>query len=464
MAPAGAVVVCLFPGQGSQRVGMGRDLVAEFVVARRTFEEADDRLGVALARLCFEGPEETLRLTANAQPAILTASVAAYRVLEEVTGLEPAAVAGHSLGEWSALVAAGALGLGDAVVGVRERGRLMQEAVPPGEGAMAAILGLDADAVAALCAEAAEADVLVPANLNGGGQVVVAGHARAVDRLLPLAAARGARTQLLAVSAPFHCPLMEPAAAGLARHLAGVTFHAPRLPVVSSVEARPVRGAAELPGLLVKQVTAPVRWEETVRALAAVGGRACAARFDVGDAEAVRVGVQNIVDEHGRLDLLVNNAGLAVDALLLRLKEEDWERVLHTNLTGVFHCTKAAVRAMVRARYGRIVNLTSVVAEMGNAGQAAYAAAKAGVIGLTKSLAREVAARGITVNAVAPGLVETDMTAGLDDRQRSFYTNVIPAGRIATPEDVAAAVAFLASPEAGYITGQVLHVNGGLYM
>src|SRR5438552_3738199 len=138
-APAGAVVVCLFPGQGSQRVGMGRDLAAEFVVARRTFEEADDRLGVALSRLCFEGPEETLRLTANAQPAILTASIAAYRVLAEITGLEPAAVAGHSLGEWSALVAAGALALGDAVVGVRERGRLMQEAVPAGEGAMAAI-------------------------------------------------------------------------------------------------------------------------------------------------------------------------------------------------------------------------------------------------------------------------------------------------------------------------------------
>ncbi len=185
--------------------------------------------------------------------------------------------------------------------------------------------------------------------------------------------------------------------------------------------------------------------EETVRLIAAAGGRACAARFDVGDAEAVRVGVQTIVDEHGRLDLLVNNAGLAVDALLLRLKEEDWERVLRTNLTGVFHCTKAAVRAMVRARYGRIVNLTSVVAEMGNAGQVAYAAAKAGVIGFTKSLAREVAAR-------------------LDDQQRAFYTNVIPAGRIATPEEVAAAVAFLVSPEAGYITGQVLHVNGGLYM
>ena len=204
--------------------------------------------------------------------------------------------------------------------------------------------------------------------------------------------------------------------------------------------------------------------EETVGRIAAAGGRASAACFDVGDGEAVRVGVQNIVDAHGRLDILVNNAGLTADALLLRLREEEWERALRTNLTGVFHCTKAAVRAMVRARYGRIVNLTSVVAEMGNAGQVAYAAAKAGVIGFTKSLARELAARGVTVNAVAPGLVETDMTAGLDDQQKAFFTNVIPAGRIATPEEVAAAVAFLASPDAGYITGQVLRVNGGLYM
>jgi len=244
---------------------MGRDLAAAFPAARQTFEEADDRLGTALTRLCFEGPEETLRLTEHAQPAILTASVAAYRVLEATAGLRPAAVCGHSLGEWSALVAAGVLTLGDAVVGVRERGRLMQAAVPNGVGAMAAVMGLEADVVAALCREAAAGEVLAPANLNGGGQVVVSGHAGAVARLVALAEARRGRAQTLAVSAPFHCALMEPAAVGLARHLARVAFREPRVPVWTSVEARRVTGAAEIRDLLVRQVTAPVRWEETVR-------------------------------------------------------------------------------------------------------------------------------------------------------------------------------------------------------
>ena len=266
-----AVAVCLFPGQGSQHVGMGRDLVAAFPVARRTFEEADSRLGFPLSRLCFEGPEETLRLTENAQPAILTASVAAWRALVETTGLRPAAVAGHSLGEWSALVAAGALSLADAVAGVRERGRLMQEAVPAGEGAMAAVLGADETSVATLCTEVANGDVLVPANLNGAGQVVVAGHARAVERLLAAAATRRLRAQRLAVSAPFHCALMAPAADGLARHLALVRFHEPGFPVVTSVEARAVRGTDELLALLVRQVTAPVRWEATMGVLAQTG-------------------------------------------------------------------------------------------------------------------------------------------------------------------------------------------------
>jgi 3-oxoacyl-[acyl-carrier protein] reductase len=203
---------------------------------------------------------------------------------------------------------------------------------------------------------------------------------------------------------------------------------------------------------------------ETAAQIRAVGGRAELCCFDVTDGAQVRTAVGEIVDRHGRVDILVNNAGLAVDALLPRLKEADWNRVLATNLTGVFHCTQATLRWMLRARYGRIVNVTSVVADMGNTGQGAYAAAKAGVGGITRSLAREIARRGITVNGVAPGFIETEMTADLPEAVREGYLRLIPVGRMGTCEEVAALVVFLCCPEAAYITGQVIGVNGGLYM
>jgi [acyl-carrier-protein] S-malonyltransferase len=247
---------------------MGHDLSETYPEARRTFAEADDCLGTSLSRLCFDGPADRLALTENAQPAILAASVASYRVLQARTGMTPLAVAGHSLGEWSALVATGALSLSDAVRSVRERGRLMQSAVPVGEGAMAALLGIDAEAAAALCADAAQGQVLTPANLNGGGQVVIAGQTAAVDRAVALAGQRRIRAQRLAVSAPFHCPLMAPAAAGLRRVLAGVVFHDPVIPVVSSVDGEPRTRGSDLGTLLVEQVTAPVQWEAAARRLA----------------------------------------------------------------------------------------------------------------------------------------------------------------------------------------------------
>jgi [acyl-carrier-protein] S-malonyltransferase len=262
----------LFPGQGSQKVGMGRALHDAEPEARAVFAEADAALGFPLSRLCFEGPESELMLTANAQPAILTVSVAALRVLRARTPLRPAAVAGHSLGEYSALVAAGALRFADAVRLVHLRGQFMQEAVPAGVGGMAAILGLSAEDVAAICREAAGAEVVSPANLNGGGQVVIAGHKAAVERAGAAAKARGAkRVMPLAVSAPFHCALMQPAADRLAAELARVEVAPLEAPVVTNVEAAPNQDPGRVRELLTRQVTAPVRWEESVQRLGALG-------------------------------------------------------------------------------------------------------------------------------------------------------------------------------------------------
>src|SRR5246127_1295316 len=230
-------IAFVFPGQGSQTVGMGKDLAEKYPIARQTFEEADEALGYKLSQICFEGPEEQLRLTEITQPAILTASVAAWRGLAE-KGLRPAFVAGHSLGEYSAHVAAGTLSFGDAVRTVRNRGKYMQEAVPVGVGAMAAILGMDPDRVSAVCADAAQGQVCEPANINSKEQIVISGSTPAVERAAKLASERGAKRAVrLPVSAPFHCSLMKPAQDRLASDLQALSFHNPSVPVAVNVDA-----------------------------------------------------------------------------------------------------------------------------------------------------------------------------------------------------------------------------------
>jgi [acyl-carrier-protein] S-malonyltransferase len=273
-------IAFVFPGQGSQHVGMGKDLCRQFAAAKRTFAEADDVIGYPLSKLCFEGPEPELKRTENTQPAILTASIAALQVLQSETALRADFAAGHSLGEYSALVCAGALGFADALKLVRQRGRFMQEAVPEGEGGMAVILGLEMDNVRSLCAEVGGGEVLAPANDNGGGQIVIAGTKNAVARAVAAAKGRGAKRALdLPVSAPFHCELMRPAAKRLEAALASIVIHPLSLGVVTNVEADVNQDPNRVKWLLTEQAVRAVRWDESVRKLEMLG---CRRIYEVG--------------------------------------------------------------------------------------------------------------------------------------------------------------------------------------
>jgi [acyl-carrier-protein] S-malonyltransferase len=291
-------IALVFPGQGSQAVGMGRALAENFPAARQAFDEIDAALGEKLTTVMWQGPAETLTLTENAQPALLAVSVAALRVLESEAGFdverEAAYVAGHSLGEYSALAAAGSLDPADAARLVRIRGRAMQQAVPVGVGAMAALLGLEFDAAAAIAAEAAQGQVCQAANDNGGGQVVVSGDRAAVERAVELAKARGARrAMMLTVSAPFHCALMQPAADAMEQALASTQVRAPKVPVVANVLARPINDADEIVRSLVAQVTGTVRWRESVAFMAQAGVKAF---YEVGAGKVLSGLVKRIAD------------------------------------------------------------------------------------------------------------------------------------------------------------------------
>ena len=301
----------IFPGQGSQAVGMGKDLAENFPVSREVFEEADDALGFKISELCFGGSPEELQLTENTQPAILTTSVAALRAMQAEGFPEPEYVAGHSLGEYSALVAAGALSLRDGVRTVRARGRYMQEAVPVGAGAMAAILGADLRTIEESCTQAQEGEVCSPANINSPGQVVIAGNAGAVDRAIEILKGRGAKRAVkLNVSAPFHCALMMPAQERLADDLQQIEFQDLRVPLVTNTDAKQITRGVEARDALIRQVSSPVRWNESMQLLT---GEGVTNFFEVGNGK-VLCGLLKQIDRSA-LCLNVENAASLKEAL-----------------------------------------------------------------------------------------------------------------------------------------------------
>jgi 3-oxoacyl-[acyl-carrier protein] reductase len=551
----------VFPGQGSQSVGMLAKLAEQSAVIRATFDEASQVLGYDLWQLASQGPAEELNATERTQPAMLAAGIATWRLWLERERVMPAMVTGHSLGEFTALTAAGSIDFSTCVDLVRFRGKAMQEAVPLGTGSMAALLGLEDAEVEAACNEAAQGSVVEAVNFNAPGQVVIAGEKAAVLRAIEKAKARGAKRAIeLPVSVPSHSSLMRAAGQRLGERLAATDIRAPRLRYLSAVDAREHTQPDDIlePGALDGDGRGPRRrWgapdrrmrsgrraggiDQTHRkgprhadfrarhpgilhgrryrgrslrnqmlqnanlqndvalvtgasrgigqAIAATLANAGARVVGTATSEAGAAGITAALGDKGRgavldvssaasidalladLDarnemptILVNNAAITRDMLLLRMKPEDWDAVITTNLTSVFRLSKGVLKRMMKERRGRIVSLTSIVGLTGNPGQANYAAAKAGILGFTKSLAKEIASRGVTVNAVAPGFIDTDMTRALNDEQRAALTQQVPMARLGSVDDIAAAVLFLCSPGASYITGETLHVNGGMYM
>jgi len=562
----------LFAGQGTQTPGMGKDLAAAWPSCRALFDKANEVLGYDLAKLCFEGPASELTKTVHCQPAIFTVSAACLEAWKKAGRTEPPVVAaGLSLGEWTALYAAGVISFEDGLRVLAARGRLMQEACDAEPGGMISLIGLPDEKVL----EIAQAAGTTPANFNAPGQIVLSGSAAAIAEAERLAKEAGAKRAIrLPVAGAYHSSLMARAAEGLKAVLEGVTFQPPAFPVLSNVTGKPHGDPASIREAMVRQVTSSVQWTESVAAMKAMGvdryiefgpgavltglvkrmdekaellnvsdvptlvaaigksasaasagtapsapvgrlvgktalvtggargiGRAIALRLasegadvaicdlnaevmapvveeirasgrkavavvcDVSRFEDARRAVEEAVTAlGGRLDILVNNAGITKDNLILRMSEADWDAVLDINLKGAFAMLKAASRPMLKAERGTVINIASVVGIMGNAGQANYAASKGGLIALTKAAAKELASRGIRVNAIAPGFIATAMTDKLPEEAKARLRELIPMKRLGQPEDVAAAVAFLASEDAAYMTGQVLPVCGGMVM
>ena len=485
----------LYAGQGSQHPGMGADLYERFPTFRAVLDSAAEQVNFDLKEVSFTDTKGILNQTRYTQPCMVAFAAGMTALLAE-RGIVPAAAAGLSLGEYSALHAAGVFDADTAVELVAFRGKAMEEAAAGRPSAMVAVLGLDRAALQEACDEASARGCVVIANYNCPGQLVLGGEKAAVEAASALAKEKGARRCLphgrngagrAGGDRPGQgpqrlCEENRPGAAGVRRGDcggAGTADGDPQRSIAMNFSEKTAvvtggsRGLGRAICLELARGGANVvlcyagneaAANETVAACESLGAKAVAIRCDVSKEDEVKALMDAALKTFGRIDILVNNAGITKDGLLLMMKPEDFDAVIAANLRGAFLCMKAVARQMVKQRYGRIVNLSSVVGLRGNAGQVNYAASKAGVIGMTKSLAKELAGRNITVNTVAPGFIDTDMTAALTETAKNAALGSIPMGRMGTPENVAKAVAFLADEDAGYITGQVLAVDGGMSM